>query len=223
MADRYHECEGCAAYADVMPIQRQRVRADGFTPTPTLPYELRLIDFESAMQDVYDFFFDVNSFLIGKGLPRLEETLRAANLSGTISDMLTVSLAKHSRTLVQNRFHNGHPDLIVQGKYPDDSVKSGEHGVEIKSTTKKGGAADTHGARKQWMCACVYQVDKTTEPAVDRAPLRFSEIYLAEVHPEDFRKNARGELGTRTATLDRYGLQKLREHWIYLDPSPITP
>ncbi|MGH9135486.1 MAG: hypothetical protein ACRD0G_00380 [Acidimicrobiales bacterium] len=62
-----------------MPIQRQRVRTDGFTPTPTLPYELRLIDFESAMQDVYDFFFDVNSFLIGNGLPRLEETLRAAN------------------------------------------------------------------------------------------------------------------------------------------------
>lgn len=214
---------GGGAYADVMPIQRQRVPTAGFTPTPTLPYELRLIDFESAMQDVYDFFFDVNSFLIGKGLPRLEETLRAANLSGTISDMLTVSLAKHSRTLVQNRFHNGHPDLIVQGRYPGDSVKAGEHGVEIKSTTKKGGAADTHGARKQWMCACVYRVDKTTEPAVDRAPLKFTEIYLAEVDPEDFRKNARGELGTRTATLDRYGLQKLREHWIYLDPPPITP
>jgi hypothetical protein len=204
-----------------VPIKRQKVRADCFTPTPVLPYELRLLDFESAMQDVYDFFHDVNSFLIGKGLPRLEETLRAANLSGTISDMLTVSLAKHSRTLVQNRFHNGHPDLIVQGKYPNDSVKAGEHGIEIKSTRKKGGAADTHGGRKQWMCACVYQVDKDTEPAVDRAPLKFSEIYLAEVNPEDFRNNARGPLGTRTSTLDKFGVQKLRERWVYLDPPPI--
>ncbi len=209
-------------YAEGMPITRQRVRADAFTPTPSLPYELRLIDFESAMQDVYDFFFDVNSFLIGKGLPRLEETLRAANLSGTISDMLTVSLAKHSRTLVQNRFHNGHPDLIVQGRYPDDAVKAGEHGVEIKSTTKKGGAADTHGARAQWMCACVYEVDRFTEPAVERTPLRFTEIYLAEVVPDDFRKNSRGELGTRTATLDRWGLKKLRDHWVYLDPPRFT-
>lgn len=202
-----------------MLIEKQRVRSDAFTPTPVLPYQLRLIDFEAAIQDLYDFFFDVNSFLVDKGLPRLEETLRSANLSGTVSDMITVSLAKHSRTLVQNRYHNGHPDLIVQGKYPGDAVASGNHGIEIKSTTKKGGAADTHGARRQWMCTFVYQVDKITEPAVMRRPLRFTEIYLAEVEPEDFRLNARGELGTRTATLHREGLKKLRAGWIYLDRS----
>lgn len=174
------------------------------------------------MQDVYDFFHDVNSFLVGKGLPRLEDTLRPANLSGTVSDMVTAALAKHSRTLVQNRFHNGHPDLVVQGKYTNDSIKAGEFGVEIKSTTKKGGAVDTHGGRKQWMCVWVYQVDKVTEPAVDRAPLKFTEVYLAEVVPEDFRRNERGDLGTRTSTLDRHGVQKLRERWIYLDPSPVN-
>lgn len=54
-----------------------------------------------------------------------------------------------------------------------------------------------------------------------RAPLRFSEIYLAQVEPEDFRRNARGELGTRTATLHKDGIQKLRQGWIYLDPPPI--
>jgi len=174
------------------------------------------------MQDVYDFFNDVNTFLLGKSLPRLEETLRAANLSGTVSDMLTASLAKHSRTLVQNRYHNGHPDLLVQGHYPNNSIKAGEEGVEIKSTTKKGGAVDTHGGRKQWMCVWVYEVDKTTEPARDRRPLKFTEVYLAQVVPEDFRRNERGDLGTRTSTLDRDGVKKLRQGWIYLDPSPIT-
>ena len=34
------------------------------------------------MQDVYDFFFDVNGFLAAKGLGRLEDTLRKAILSG---------------------------------------------------------------------------------------------------------------------------------------------
>ncbi|HOG48817.1 MAG TPA: hypothetical protein PLJ35_09530 [Anaerolineae bacterium] len=29
-----------------------------------LPFELRLKDFEMAMQDVYDFFFDVNRALV---------------------------------------------------------------------------------------------------------------------------------------------------------------
>ena len=48
------------------------------------------------MQDVYDFFFDVNRFLIDKGLGRLEDTLRKAILSGVLSDMLTASLAAHA-------------------------------------------------------------------------------------------------------------------------------
>jgi len=193
---------------------------DCFTPAPQLPYRLRLLDFESAMQDIYDFFFDVNSFLVEKDLPRLEQTLRPAILSGTISDMLTASLVKHSRTLVQNRYRNGHPDLIVQGRYADDKVKAGEHGIEIKTTSKKGGAADTHGARKQWMCAWVYVIDKVSEPARDRAALRFTEVYLAEVDPEDFRRNERSELGTRTSTLDRDGVARLRRGWVYLDPPP---
>jgi len=200
-----------------MPIERRLVNQEAFNPAPRLPYELRLLDFESAMQDVYDFFFDVNTHLDGKRLPRLEDTLRKAILSGTLSDMLTAALAKHSRTLVQNRYHNGHPDLLAKGLYPNDSIKSGQEGVEIKTTMKRGGAVDTHGARNQWMCVFVYHVDLTTEPAVDRLPLMFTEVYLGWVTVDDFRRNNRGELGTRTATLSADGIAKLRDYWVYLD------
>jgi hypothetical protein len=44
----------------------------------------------------------------------------------------------------------------------------------------------------------------------------FTEVYLARVVEDDFRKNPRSELGTRTATLDRSGIKKLRAHWVYL-------
>jgi len=168
------------------------------------------------MQDVYDFFFDVNSLFQTKGLPRLEEVLRAANMSGMISDMLTASVAKHSRSLCQNQFHNGHPDLIVRGRYANDSIKSGSDGVEIKTTRKRGGAVDTHGAREQWMCVFVYVVDDITQPAELRLPTRFTEVYLAHITEADFRRNDRGPLGTRTATVDRAGIQKMRSNWIYL-------
>jgi hypothetical protein len=180
-----------------------------------LPYALRLEDFQIAMQDVYDFLFDVNTFFLERGLPRLDDLLRPANLSGLLSDMLTASLAKHSRSLVQNNYHNGHPDLLLRGKYPNNAAKAGEEGVEIKTTGKKGGAVDTHGGRKQWMCVFVYQLDSKTEPAQNRSPLRFTEVYLSQVEIEDFRKNARGELGTRTATLHREGVKKLRADWVY--------
>lgn len=199
-----------------MPV-REIIDSSRLNSKIALPFELRLDDFSIAMQDVYDFFFDVNSLFYKKGLPRLEDTLRAANMSGMISDMLTASVAKHSRTLTQNLYHNGHPDLIVQGRYANDSVKSGIDGVEIKTTRNKGGQVDTHGARDQWMCVFVYEIDKVTEPARDRKATRFTEVYLSQVLASDFRKNDRGELGTRTATVAKAALERFRSGWVYLN------
>ncbi|MFH1718885.1 MAG: hypothetical protein ABIJ25_00580 [Pseudomonadota bacterium] len=168
-----------------------------------------------AMQDVYDFFYDVNSNLARKGLQRLDDMLRPAIMSGVLSDMLSASLAKHSRVLTENRYFNGHPDLIVRGVYIGNAVKAGTEGVEIKTTRKAGGAVDTHGARDQWMCVFVYNIDSQIEPAFDRDPMSFREVYLGQVVISDFRKNPRSELGTRTATLHKDGIQKLRGNWIY--------
>jgi len=175
-------------------LAREIVDTAVFNKDASLPYELRLKDFEIAMQDVYDFFFDVNKLLLAKGLQRMDDLLRPAAMSGMISDMLTASMAKHARALVENDYFNAHPDLILRGKYPKNRVASGEHGVEIKSTRKPGGAIDTHGARKQWMCVFVYKTDHVTEPADARAPMHFKEVYLAQVAPKDFRRNSRGEL-----------------------------
>ena len=198
-----------------MPIVRNVVDPEGFNHDRELPYQLRIDDFRLALADVYDFFFDVNENLTAKGLRRLDDMLRPAIMSGVLSDMLTSSLATHSRTLVENRYFNGHPDLVVQGVYPDNSVQAGEQGIEIKTTRNHGGAVDTHGARNQWMCVFVYQVDTVTEPATNRRPMTFTEVYLGQVTLEDFRRNPRGELGTRTATLHRDGIRKLRENWVY--------
>jgi hypothetical protein len=198
-----------------MTVRRNQVDLDKMNRDAVLPFQLRLDDFALAMQDIYDFFYDVNVRLVERGLERLDDMLRPAIMSGLLSDMLTASLAKHSRTLTANSYFNGHPDLIVRGVYPDNCVKAGVEGVEIKTTRKVGGAVDTHGARDQWMCVFVYVVDIETEPARERAPMSFTEVYLALVTTDDFRRNPRGELGTRTATLHRQGIEKLRRGWIY--------
>ena len=198
-----------------MAILRNAVDLKKFNPEAAFPFQLRPQDFQMAMQDVYDFFYDVNSNLARKGLQRLDDMLRPAIMSGVLSDMLSASLAKHSRVLTENRYFNGHPDLIVRGVYIGNAVKAGTEGVEIKTTRKAGGAVDTHGARDQWMCVFVYGIDSQTEPAFDRGPMSFTEVYLGQVVISDFRKNPRSELGTRTATLHKGGIQKLRENWIY--------
>ncbi|MEY2487659.1 MAG: hypothetical protein QOH39_3307 [Verrucomicrobiota bacterium] len=201
-----------------MPAARNRPKRENFNTNAQLPYELRINDFEIAMQDVYDLFFDVNSGLLDKGLERLDDFLRPAIMSGLISDLLTASIAKHARALTMNAYFNGHPDLVLKGVYAGDRVKAGSEGVEIKTTRKSGGAVDTHGARDQWMAVFVYDVDAATEPARDRRAMTFTEVYLGKVEVADFRKNPRGELGTRKATLHREGILKLRQNWIYRQP-----
>ena len=73
-------------------VQRQSITGE-FNANAELPYELRLRDFEMAMQDVYDFLFDVNQLLLAKGLHRMDDMLRPAAMSGLLSDMLTASVA----------------------------------------------------------------------------------------------------------------------------------
>ena len=87
-----------------MATTRNKVDTGRFNNAATLPFELRLKDFELALQDVYDFFYDVNRALVERGLERMDDMLRPAIMSGLLSDMLTASLAKHSRTLTVNLY-----------------------------------------------------------------------------------------------------------------------
>ena len=135
------------------PLKKASINPNGFNAAVNLPFNLRKSDFEAAMQDIYDFLSDTNQFLVDKGLPRLDDTVRAANMSGLLSDMLTDSMAKHARNMARNKYHNGHPDLLVGGVYPDNSVQSGTEGVEIKATNKKGGGW-THMVHATSTCAC---------------------------------------------------------------------
>lgn len=68
-----------------MPIVKNQPDLTKFNRGANFPYELRAVDFQLAMQDVYDFFFDVNTLLTRKGLQRLDDMLRPAIMSGLLS------------------------------------------------------------------------------------------------------------------------------------------
>jgi hypothetical protein len=65
------------------------------------------------------------------------------------------------------------------------------------------------------MCVFVYQVDNQTEPAQKRAHEVHRSLSWKCWH-SGFQKNERGEPGTRTSTLHKEGVSKLRSNWIYL-------
>jgi hypothetical protein len=61
----------------------------------------------------------------------------------------------------------------------------------------------------------VYSAHGESQPSSDRKALTSTDVYLGHVDIADFRKNARDELCTRTATLHAAGIAKLRKSWIY--------
>jgi hypothetical protein len=194
-----------------------KVNPDGFNTERTLPYSLRLNDFAGAMDDIYVTLANINDGLTSRGLLRIEETVRGAIYSGLLSDLLAAALAAHSLGLVKNAYKNGHPDLLPVGQFVNDSAQAAEGGVEVKVTSKPGGAVDMHSARPAWYAVFRYQTDHETQPVVNRAPTRFTHIWLGELAADDFRSNARGPRGTRTSTPHKDGIAKLRAAWIYRD------
>lgn len=198
-------------------IKRQSVDREAFNPDIELPYNLKIQDFENAMHDIYDFFFEIDSYSVKKGWGRLEDIIQKQALSNFLSNMLNTSLANHSRELVVNALPNGHPDLIPKGEYPGNRIMNASSGVEVKATSNASGAVDMHGARAQDLCVFVYETeDDLDKPIEVREPLTFTAVFLGHVESEDYRRNERGELGTRTATLNATGLERFRQNWVYL-------
>ncbi|MCY4626720.1 MAG: hypothetical protein OXE58_04020, partial [Acidobacteria bacterium] len=61
---------------NLLSLPRMVVDVNAFNDELELPYSLRVQDFQMAMQDVYDFLYDVDSNLVARSLPRFETMLR---------------------------------------------------------------------------------------------------------------------------------------------------
>ena len=192
----------------------------GFNPSVRLPYGLRVAEVRAAIEDVYDFLYNVNRFLTEKGWDRLEETLHPATFSGTVSEMVVQSLSKQSATLIKNQYQNGRPDLLPRGRYPDDAVLRGEEGLEVKASRNKGGWQG-HNVESGWIAVFQYRVDLETEPIDNRQPTTFVRVLVAQLEEEDWSFSGRGEASRRTITASilKPGMDKLLANPVYLDPT----
>jgi hypothetical protein len=199
-------------------MRRAQVNRSAFNTQLGLPYALRLDVFAIAMDDIYDMLHNLNTGLLSRGLLPFENSVRGAIYTGVLSDLMTEALANHAPGLVKNTYGNGHPDLLPAGRYANNRALAADEGIEVKVTKKPGGAVDMHSDRPAWYCVLRYVADYTTEPILDRAPTRFTDIWLAQLQARHFRKNPRGERGTRTATPHREGVKVLRSGWLYRDP-----
>lgn len=200
-------------------LRRPKLYPEGFRDDADLPYGLLVSEVSEAMETVYDFLHEVNGFLVERGYGRLEEMILGNSLSGFISEMVVKNLSAVSSTLIRNRKVGGHPDLILRGSHPDDSVLHAEEGIEVKTSIQSGGWQG-HNPERSYVMIVQYAVDVLTEPVENRRPIEVLKVMCALLDEQDWSFSGRtGESRrTPTASILQSGTAKLHDNYVYQHP-----
>jgi hypothetical protein len=191
---------------------------EGFNPKAKLPFELQIDHIKSAMQGFLEFLDFINTSLFSKQIPRLEAFLMPANFSSIVGEFMNVSIPKYCRTLVKNNYHNGHPDLIPAGMFPNNAVQHHTAGIEVKASRHKSGWQG-HNAEECWLMVFVFESNTSRDilSGIEPRPFRFVGVYGAQLTKKDWNFSGRSETSRRTitASVTRSGFEKMVSNWIY--------
>lgn len=194
-------------------LDRPTLHPKGFNEEAALPYGLRVGEVKAALDDVYDFFYNVNRLLVEKGWDRLEETLMAASFSGMLSEMVVQGISKRSSAIIKNQWHNGRPDLVPRGTYEADGILHGDHGIEVKASRFSSGWQG-HNVESGWILIAQFAIRQDAPTIIDR-------VLVAALDEDDWSFSGRSATSRRTPTagIKRSGVRKLEANPVYLDPN----
>ena len=196
------------------------VNRDMFNQASSLPYGLTVDHIHSAMNEFIDFLSFLNKQLYTKGLPRLESFLMPANFSSIVGEFMNMGIPKHCNTLVKNQYHNGHPDLIPSGRFPDNAIQYTNEGIEVKGSRHSSGWQG-HNPEAVWLM--VFHFDSNTandkNKGIAPKPFCFKAVYAAQLEENDWTFSGRSATSRRTitASINRSGANKMKANWIYED------
>jgi hypothetical protein len=187
----------------------------------TLPYGLATRDFFRAVEDAQSLLGDLNDMLYDKHYGSLVNLMDRAAFSGLVSRTVAERLARASRRLVVNRYHNGYPDLIVDGAHPNNSVRFATDGLEVKASRKRSNW-QAHGPRAGWFCFAQFRIDERKNIASDDLePVSMEAIMVAQLREDDWNWQPAkpGKIRSGTASVRPSGLLKIRQGAIWIDPA----
>lgn len=189
-----------------------------FNPKAELPYGLTVDHVRQAMEDFTDFLGFINAQILGKGIQRLERFLMPANFSSMVGEFMKAAIPKYCETLADNKFHNGHPDLIPAGQFPDNSVQYATDGIEVKGSRYASGWQG-HNPESVWLMVFTFDNNTASKPDDPAIPFRFKGVYAAKLEHEDWNYSGRSETSRRTITagVNKKGVAKMKANWIYID------
>lgn len=190
----------------------------GFNPHAQLPYGLTTDHVASAMQEFLDFLGFINPQLKSEGIRRLETMLMPANFSSLVGEFIKASIPKYCPTLAENRFHNGHPDLIPRGRFPGDAVQYAPEGIELKASRYAKGWQG-HNPEESWLMVFVFDSNRPSDElkVVAPKPFHFLKVVGAQLTKDDWLYSGRAESSRRTitASVTASGFAEMEANWIY--------
>jgi hypothetical protein len=194
----------------VVPIDRGNFNRDAI-----LPYGLSISHIESAMNDFCDFIKFVNTELYKKSMPTFECMMMQANFSSTVGEFMNSTIPKYCNTLAKNKYHNGHPDLVPSGVFPNNSVQHSHEGIEIKASRYEK-SWQGHNPESVWLMVFVFHSGRPMD-IPGSIPFKFLAVYGAKLEEDDWQFAGRreGSRRTITASVKNSGFQKMARNWIY--------
>jgi hypothetical protein len=185
-----------------------------FNQSAVLPYGLQVEHVKFAMADFLSFLGFINSQLYTRQTPRLETMLMSANFSSIVGEYMTATIPKYCPSLVKNRYHNGHPDLIPAGVFLNNAVQYSTEGIEIKASRYNRGWQG-HNPEDVWLMVFVFNSDSASD--IRPKPFSFVKVVGAQLSKENWKFSGRSEQSRRTitASVTKVGYQKMMANWIY--------
>lgn len=209
-------------------MQKPEFNEDWFNPNASLPYGVTPGEVRTAIKEFYDFYDDLNRFLMREDHGRIETVLRANNaLSDFIGNVATEELAQASDALIVNQKQDGFPDILPvdNDEYAaeDYEVHHGEEGIETKCSKSNGGW-QAHNNEEAWFVVFRYERGDPDDDLHKMNPIRLVQVLAGSLDEDDWSHSGRSEDSRRTITssIIASGMYKLRSNPIYEDPDAIT-
>ncbi|MBL8132828.1 MAG: hypothetical protein JNL42_13290 [Anaerolineae bacterium] len=167
------------------------------------------------MEEFLRFLGFLNLQLRTLDIARLERFMMPASFSSLVGEFLDTAIPKYCPSLVKNRYHNGHPDLVPIDKFINNSILHGDEGIEIKASRYKSGWQG-HNAEAVWLMVFTFDANGANEESAPRS-FRFSGVYAAELALDDWSFSGRSGTSRRTitASVKQSGATKMKSNWIY--------
>ncbi len=201
---------------------------EGFNQNASIPYGVTIQHIQKSLLDWLEFVQFMNEQLYAKQMPRLETFLMPASFSSMIGEFMNIRIPLYCSDIVKNKYHNGHPDLIPKGEFPDDAIQHSTIGIEVKGSRNRKGWQG-HNPENVWLMVFVFEANSSNDEAQAikkkakpvPIPFRFVEVLGAQLVEDDWQFSGRSATSRRTitATIKPSGYEKMADNWIYRDPA----